>query len=124
MLNSGTAQGGRLQLHVLDSFVFLLLPTHKLFSDFFVVSYGWERIASCLELLAGVGALLPTANTGNKNGALIFDVINYLRHTILGRDIDDHMHMIYLDTTRFYRTFFLSSQLHKRFPQLFADLLR
>jgi hypothetical protein len=107
----GHLDGGcsALQVHLFQSLMFMLLVSEVFPDQRFVSPYGLDEVASCPDVLPDNVSLALNVHPRQVNRTLSLDIPNQLRHRILRRDRDHHVHVIghqmpFLDPTLLLRS--------------------
>jgi len=82
------------ETELVDPPVLRLLMPDVLADSYFVPTYGRYEVATCPEVLPDEIALLLQILPRDLDRALAFDVADHLRHRVLRRDRDQHVHVV------------------------------
>src|SRR5258707_4789692 len=82
------------QVHLIQPLVLYLLMTDVLANDRFVPPHRRDEVPSRPQVLTNEVPLLPHEGSSDMNRALPFDVPNGLRHRVLRRNRDQHVHVV------------------------------
>jgi hypothetical protein len=84
-----------------------------------------EQIKERVLKLVRTGKLTSFAEEApcNVDGTFALDETNHLRHAILGRDADQHVHMVHHKVAFYYLTLPLHGELSEHLAQMFPELL-
>ena len=82
------------------------------------------RVPACPEVLTHKVPLPLAVDASQMNRAFSFDIANYLRHRILARDRNQHMHVVPHQVSLLDPALFVRGKLAEHFPQIFRSSWR
>ena len=110
-------------MQLVEPSVFGLLLFHVFTDSVLVPSYRGYKIPSGPEIVAGEVFLLAEEAPCDVDGTFALDETNHLRNAILGRNTDQHVHMVYHKVAFQSPALPLHGELSENLAQMLSELL-